>query len=100
MTDIHVQKESNRGMKEKCDEEAVIESCHLINCRHYEGQNIYIKEGEKRANESGWFFSLSELKMLKLPEMQTGTMRIRSRVADKDEERLKVTGLPNTGTIA
>lgn len=47
-----------------------------------------------------FFFPLSELKMLRLQEMQMGTMRIRNRVSDKDEERLKVTGLPNTGTIA
>lgn len=89
-------------MKEKCDEEPVIESCHLINCKDYIGQNIYIKEGGKKtANESDWvFFSLSELKMLKLQEMQMETMRIRNRVSDKDEERLKVTSLPNTGTIA
>lgn len=101
MTDIHVQKESNRGMKKKCDEEPVIESCHLINCKDYEGQNTYIKEGGKKtANESDCFFSLWELKMLKLQEMQMGTMRIRNRVADKDEKRLKVTSLPNTGTIA
>lgn len=87
-------------MKEKCDEEPVTESCHLINCKDYEGQNMYIKEGENSKWKWLSFFSLSELKMLRLQEMQMGTMRIRNRVSDKDEERLKVTGLPNTGTIA
>lgn len=87
-------------MKEKCDEEPVIGSCHLINCKDYEGQNIYIKEGENSKWKWLFFFSLSELKMLRLQEMQMGTMRIRNRVSDKDKERLKVTGLPNTGTIA
>lgn len=55
-TDIHVQKESNRDMKEKCDEEPVIESCHLINCKDYEGQNMYIKEGEKQQMKVIVFF--------------------------------------------